>query len=39
MESHFTIDYTNSLNLEHLPIATQTNDFLDRQLPLKWAPE
>jgi outer membrane protein TolC len=28
MESHFTIDYTNSLNLDHLPIATQTNDFL-----------
>jgi hypothetical protein len=28
MESHFTIDYTNTLNLENLPIATQTNDFL-----------
>ena len=28
MESQFSIDYTNSLNLEPLPIATQTNDFL-----------
>ena len=28
MESHFTIEYTNSLNLDHLPVATQTNDFL-----------
>ncbi len=28
MESHFTIEYTNSLDLDSLPIATQTNSFL-----------